>query len=595
MAQTPEPGDHVGAHAPEPRLDSWKAIAVYLNRDVSTVRRWERREGLPVHRHLHHKLGSVYAFPSEIDRWWGSRHVGLDRAGRGEELAAQRPSAGPLPPTSAEKRESERHPPAVWVKRGLLAASLAVLVVTIQIGAPRAPRIADAGASVAVLPFQHVAVNDDADILVDGLTEGIINSLSAASHLKVISSASVFRYKGKSIHSRQAGRDLGVRAVLLGRVTQLNGRLTLAVELVDARDDRQLWGQTYERGAANLGLLHEEIARHVTRTLTGREPAGFTSRYRQNAAAYELYLRGRYHWNKRTPEDFRRAVNEFSQIIEKDPAYAPAYAGLADSYTLMAYFYNLIPFDEARVKARAAAAKALELDESLAEAHMSMAGVLEFEQWDWAGAEREYRRAIELSPNYASAYHWYANNLSIRGRHDEAIAQGTRAAELDPLSPIVHVALGHAYYLADRHDEAIGQFQRALEIEPSFANAHQMLGQAYARKGLYEEAVAEFRKADTAGRWLWKSALAHVYTRMGRHDAAGQIVRTFKSRRPEVSLVTVAALFAAVGERDEPLALLTQAIDQGDPDISFIKSLLAFESLRGDRAFQALLRRIGLG
>ena len=199
----------------------------------------------------------------------------------------------------------------------------------------------------------------------------------------------------------------------------------------------------------------------MTRTLTSREPAGLTSRYSQNAGAYEVYLRGRYHWKKRTPEDFRRAVNEFSQVIEMDPTYAPAYAGLADSYTLMGYFYNLIPFDEARVRARAAATKALELDQSLAEAHMSMAGVLEFEQWDWAGAEQEYRRAIQLTPNYASAYHWYANNLSIRGRHDEAIEQGTRAVELDPLSPIVHVALGHAYYLAGRHDEAIEQLQKS--------------------------------------------------------------------------------------------------------------------------------------
>ena len=335
----------------------------------------------------------------------------------------------------------------------------------------------------------------DADILVDGLTEGIINSLSASSQLKVISRASVFRYKGQSIDARRVGRELGVRAVLLGRVVQRDQRLSLVVELVDTRDDHQLWGMTYERRETDLVALHGEIARQVGRTLTGRDHAALTNRYGQDPVVYELYLRGRYHWNKRTPEDLRRALTEFSQAIARDPTFAPAYAGLADTYTLMGYFYHLIPFDEARVKARAAAMRALELDDSLAEAHMSMAGVLEHAQWDWAGAEREYQRAIQLDPNYASAYHWYANNLSIRDRHDEAISRGKRAVELDPLSPIVHVALGHAYYLAERYDEAIGQMKRALEIEPSFANAHQFLGQVYARKGLDVEAVAEFRQS----------------------------------------------------------------------------------------------------
>jgi len=601
MGQTLDPGDQLGAHGPEPRLDSWKAIAAHLNRDVSTVRRWEKREGLPVHRHLHHKLGSVYAFPSEIDRWWQGRRGGVELGERGEEPIDQRAGDGRSPAVSiAAERRSERYAPeGRRTLRGLLAALLAVLILgaiaALLMGTPRPPTIPEGSASIAVLPFQHAAVNADADILVDGLTEAIINSLSASSKLKVISRASVFRYKGKNIDSRRVGRELGVRAVLLGRVVQRDDRLSLVVELVDARDDHQLWGMTYERRLTDLVGLHEEIARHVGRTLTGRDHAGLTNRYSQNAVVYELYLRGRYHWNKRTPEGFRSAVSEFSQAIEKDPAYAPAYAGLADSYILMGYFDNLISFDEARVKARAAATRALELDDSLAEAHMSMAGVLEYAQWDWAGAEREYRRAIQLAPNYASAYHWYANNLSIRDRHDEAISQGTRAVELDPLSPIVHVALGHAYYLAERYDEAIGQMQRALEIEPSFANAHQFLGQVYARKGLHEEAVAEYRQADAGERWVWKSALAYLYTRMGRHPEASRIVGDFRTRRPQVSLVTTAALYAAVGERDQPLALLERACDQRDPDISYIKSLPAFESLRGDPAFQALLRRIGLG
>jgi TolB-like protein len=383
MGQTLDPrGDHLGAHASEPRLDSWKAIAAHLNRDVSTVRRWEKREGLPVHRHLHHKLGSVYAFPSEINGWWQSRRGGVEPNGRGEEPIDQGAGCGSSPAVSigAEHSSDGHAPEGRRGLRGLLAASLAVLVLgvisALLMWTPRVPTIPDGSASIAVLPFQHAAVNADADILVDGLTEGIINSLSAASQLKVISRASVFRYKGKNIDSRRVGRELGVRAVLLGRVVQRDDRLSLVVELVDARDDHQLWGMTYERRVTDLISLHEEIARHVGRTLTGRDHDGLTNRYSQNAVVYELYLRGRYHWNKRTPEGFRSAVSEFTQAIERDPSYAPAYAGLADSYTLMGYFYSLIPFDEARVKARAAALRALELDDSLAEAHMSMAGVI---------------------------------------------------------------------------------------------------------------------------------------------------------------------------------------------------------------------------
>jgi TolB-like protein/Flp pilus assembly protein TadD len=598
MGHTNEPGGHSAEHPLDLRLDSWKAIAAHLNRDVSTVRRWEKREGLPVHRHLHHKLGSVYAFPSEIDAWWRSRRGRLDPEERSEERVAD--LLGTPPPVGPGPQDASLTLSARWDRTRVLAVSVAVLFVgviaTVLVATSRARAVPANDASVAVLPFEHRSSASEADVLVDALTEGIINRLSAAPDLKVISRASAFRYKGKkTIDLRKAGRELGVRALLVGRVVQKNDRFSLSVELVDTRDDRQLWGTTFERSAATFGLLSEEVARHVSRTMTGRDHVGASRRYTKDPVTHELYLRGRYHWNKRTPEGFRRAVSEFARAIERDPAYAPAFAGLADSYTLMGYYYNLIPVEDARAKSRTAAMKALELDDSLAEAHMSMAGVLEFERWDWTGAEREYRRAIELAPNYASAYHWYANNLSIRGRHDEAISRGTRAVELDPLSPIVHVGLGHAYYLAGRHDEAIAQLEKALGIEPSFLNARQFLGQVYVEKGLYEEAVAEFRKVDAAERWIWRSALAHAYTRMGRMDAAAQIIRTFRTDRPTVSLVTIAALYAAVGERDQSLELLNLACNRRDPDVSFIKSLPAFESLRGDPAFQAILRRIGLG
>lgn len=354
----------------------------------------------------------MYAFQSEIDSWWHSRRAVAGVDGRGDEQTAQPAGDGQSSVGStAEGREFDRN--AAAPRRGarravvvFLAGLTLVVVSSLLVGSLRAPTTTSGSASIAVLPFKNTVGNLDAEILIDGLTEGIINSLSAEPDLKVISRTSAFKYKGKDIVPRRVGRELGVRVLLLGRVVQRDDRLSLVVDLVDSRDDRQLWGSTYERRVADLGALQEDVVRDVVRTLIGREPSAHRTRHTRNAEVDGLYLLGRYHWNKRTPEGFRHAVSAFSQAIEKDPAYAPAYAGLADSYTLMGYYAYLIPFSEARSKAGAAARTALALDESLAEAHTSMASVMEFEQWDWSGAEREYRRAIQLAPNYASAYHW---------------------------------------------------------------------------------------------------------------------------------------------------------------------------------------------
>ena len=591
MHQTPTPARDRSAAPVQTRLDSWKAIADYLKRDVSTVRRWEKREGLPVHRHIHQKLGSVYAYRAEIDEWLKGRgHFEVAEAQDAHTLASS-DTAGHYAGKAVIRR---------FALRRFVALVGMVALAGVWHGLP-SPRRSSPSTSripfVAVLPFTNAPGQPADDFFVDGLTEGIIDSLSAAPGLKVISRMSAFRYKGRDIVPRRVGRELGgIDALLLGRARQHGDHFTVEVELIDARDDRQLWSNSYERRQADsIAFLRDAVVRDVVRMLTNSEYVDRNSRYASNAEVYELYLRGRHHWFKRTPEGFNRATAAFTRAIELDPEFAPAYAGLADSYTLMGYFAYLIPFEEARSKAKQAALEALALDDSLAEAHTSMASVLEFERWDWAGAEREYRRAIQLAPNYATAYHWYANHLSIRGRHDEAISQAIRAVDLDPLSPILHVAVAHAYLLAGREDEAISQLEKALEIEPSYASAHLFLGMAYERKGRFEEALAQMVKADGLfENWVWKAFLADLYMRMQRPDDAWQIVRAFEMQRPKVSLVTTAAIYAAVRERERTMALLEQAYDARDPDIGFLKSIPAFDTLRDEQAFRTLLQRIGL-
>lgn len=572
---------------PDSRLDSWKAIAEYLRRDVSTVRRWEKHEGLPVHRHLHHKLGSVYAFRGEIDDWQARRR------------------SAPAPPNDhhqvaqAEERPAaeDARQPTKWGYRIARAATvvgagaLALLTGWHALPVQRGERLLAQPPFIAVMPIVNESVTAADDELADRLTDGIITGLSEVPGVKVISRTSSFRYKGVRIVPRNVARELnGVEALLTGRLRVRDRDVELAVELIDTRDERRLWSRTYTRNAAGL---HAAVIEDVVRTLTGKEIA---ARHARLGEVYEMYLRGRYHWYKRTPEGFERAIAAFTQAIERDPTFAPAYAGLADTYTVMGYFAYLIPFDEARAKARAAAATALALDGSLAEAHTSTASVMEFERWDWAGAERAYRRAIELQPNYATARHWYANNLSLRGRHEEAIAQGVRAVELDPLAPILRVALAHAYLLARREADAIRQLEVALEIEPASPNAHLFLGVAYERQGRFQEALGEMIRAnELLENWVWKAFLADLYVRMDRVAEARRIVEAFHARRPVVSRVTTAAIYAAVGERERALRLLERACDARDPDIGFMQSVSAFDGLRREPGFVALLRRAGLG
>ncbi len=353
-----------------------------------------------------------------------------------------------------------------------------------------------------MLPFVNESGNADNEYLSDGMTESLINSLSQLPNLSVKARSSVFRYKGKDVSPQVIGNDLSVQAVLLGRVVQRGDQLTLGLELVDARTENVIWSERYNRQQTEIVSLQSEIARNVSNKLRARlsntDEQRMTKTYTADPEAYQLYLQGLYHWNKRTAEDIRQSIALFQQAIDKDPLYAKAYAGLAFAYLIVPdYSHNLTrqEIKEVDLKRRAALRQAQELDDSLAEVHAVLATLKE-DAWEFAAAENEYRRAIELNPNFASAHHLYSLLLSWMGRHEEAFAEINKAHELDPFSRSINFNIGGRFYAARRFDEAIAQFKRVLEMEPNHPLTHLLLAQAFEAKGMYPEAIAETRTAD---------------------------------------------------------------------------------------------------
>jgi len=355
--------------------------------------------------------------------------------------------------------------------------------------------------SIAVLPFVNQNHDPDSEYLSDGVTESIINSLTQLPSLKVMARSSVFRYKGKEADPMAAGKELGVRAVLTGRIMQRGDSLTISTELLDVRDNKQLWGEQYQRKVSDLLAVERDIAREITGNLrlklSGPEQSRVVKHYTENPEAYQLYLKGRFYWNRRTEEGARKGIEYFQLAIDKDPTYALAYTGLADCYSILGTSYNVASLSpsEAIPKAKSAATKALEMDDTLAEAHTSLAYIRLNYDWDWAGAEREFKRAIELDPNYANAHHWYSHYLMAMSRPEESLAESKRALELDQLDLVMNIHLGWHYIYAHQYDLAIAQFRKTLEMDPNYGLTHWYLGQAYALKGMYAEAETELLKA----------------------------------------------------------------------------------------------------
>jgi TolB-like protein/predicted Ser/Thr protein kinase len=450
--------------------------------------------------------------------------------------------------------------------------------------------------SVAVLPFVNASGDPNTEYLSDGITESLINSLSQLPHLRVMSRDSAFMFKGKDTDAEVIGRQLGVRAVFKGRVMQRGDSLDISAELIDARDDSHIWGDQYSRKSADIFALQEDLAKEMTTALrmrlSGADEKRMAKSYTASPEAYRLYLQGRYWRNKFTEDALRRGIEYFQQAIERDPSYAQAYSGLADCYAPLAVFGFVAP-KEVFPKSKEAALRALQLDDSLPEAHSSLAWVKAAYDWDWLGAEKEFRRAIELNPNYVVAHQLYAYTLVIVGRPEEAITEDRRALEVDPVSVVSNEDLAAVFYFARQYDEAIKQAGKTLELDANAPVANSVLGQAYLKKSMYNEGIAQFERMSAAGNTQLEY-LGFAYAVAGRRadaeKALGQLNEV--SKQKYVSANSIALIYVGLGQKDKAFAWLEKAYEDHVPVAISVDSM--YDSIRSDPRFADLLRRMNL-
>ncbi|HKZ03820.1 MAG TPA: protein kinase [Pyrinomonadaceae bacterium] len=458
--------------------------------------------------------------------------------------------------------------------------------------------------SLAVLPLDNASADPNAEYLSDGITESIINNLSRLPKLKVMARSTVFRYKGKGheVDPQAIGKELNVRAVMTGRVLQIGDDLLITTELVDVRDGSHMWGEQYKRKLVDIFEVQEEIATQISEKmqvrLSGEDKKRLVKRHTEDPEAYQAYLKGRYYWNKRNPQGFFKGIEYFESATCIDPGYSVAYSGLADCYTLLNYLTALSP-SYAMPKAQAAANKALEIDDSLAEAHNSLAAVKFWYEWDWAGAEKEFRRAIQLNPNYASAYQWYSWFLLAVGRFDEAIEVGKQALVLDPLALAINMALGKVYFFARRYDDSIRQAQKTLEMDPGFMPALFFLARAYHQKGMSSDAVEIAQKLVIASGGLPSLTAFLGYLSTGVNPAESRrILETLlpmaQSDQMYISGFAIGIIYAAFGETNSALEWLQKAFDERSLLLVHLNVDPALDNLRSDPRFVELRQRMGL-
>src|ERR1043166_501470 len=469
-----------------------------------------------------------------------------------------------------------------------------------EINSPAVKEYDDVINSLAILPFSNGSSDSDMQYLSDGITESVINSLSHLPQLRVMARSTVFRYRGVDVQPQEIGQSLGVRAVMLGRVQQIGTQLVISAELVDARDGARIWGDQYRRQLSDIFSLQAELASEISEKLRLRlsreQKERVTKRFTESTEAYQLYLRGRYCWSKRTDEALRKGVDYFSKAIAKDPNYALAHAGLADCLLLLGMFGTEHP-SSVMPQAKVAALKAIEVDETLGEAYASLAQIKLIYDWDWQGAELDFQEAVRLSPTYSTAYHWHAEYREALGQIDEGLVELQQARDLDPLSLVIHTSLGMGFYFAGRHDDAIEHLERAIELEPGFFKAHLVLGLVYLRKFKHAEAIAELEKARQINENSWTLAgLGYAHALLGARAEAEKLLKRLAklSRTQYVAAVTFAVIHAGFEEHvDQTLEWLQKAFEERAGLLVWLGVWPIFDHLRSHPRFADLLRRMG--
>ena len=529
-----------------------------------------------------------------------ARNISILRKALGEEYIETIPKRGYrfVAPVSEISGEAAPGPPRRSKKRlwaaGIVGASVALLVVAGWFWFA-----AGASASLAVLPLKNLSNDPAQDYFSEGMTEALITNLAKIRTLRVIARNSVMRFQGPAVRLADVARDLGVGAVVEGTVLRSGDRVRITARLIEVKTGRLLWADSYERDLRDVLALQSEvagaIAREVRVKMTPQEQESLARSRPVDSEAYHAYLKGRYFWNKRTQEALLEAIGFFQQAIDKDPTYALAYAGLADTYALLgSNAYDALPPTKAMPLAKAAALKALKIDEELAEGHASLAYARLSYDWDLPEAEKEFRRAIELNPGYATAHHWYGHYYLAAGELDQALAEMNKAQELDPLSLVINVGAGWCYYYSRQYDRAIEAYRRTLELEPSFALAHHTLGMAYEQKGLYPEAIAEFTKAValSGGSASTMAGLGHAYAASGQRAKAEEQLAKLReiSRERYVPALYFASLYAGLGDRDQALTWLRKAVEERSDYLVYLKLDPTFDALRRDPRFQSVLR-----
>ncbi|MCI0329891.1 MAG: protein kinase [candidate division Zixibacteria bacterium] len=469
--------------------------------------------------------------------------------------------------------------------------------------ADKQPAARSAAKSIAVLPFDNISPDAENEYFSDGLTEEIITHLSKIRSLLVISRTSIMRYKGVKKPLREIAAELGVQYVLEGSVRKQGNDLRITAQLIDASRDAHLWAEKYGGKLEDVFAIQEKVAGQIVDalklTLSPQEQKILEKRQTENTEAYELYLKGRFWWNKRTEEGMKRGIAFFNQAIEKDPGYALAYVGLADAHILLGV-YGHHPFREVMPKAEKAALKALELDSASAEAHASLAHFKMLYEWDWAGGEQMFQRAIELNPNYAPAHLWYSLTLSAMGKLDEAFIEIERARELDPLSLIINTDVGMVHYEARRYDQAFEECRKTMEIDPNFYVVNLLLGRTHLQAGNFEEAVAELRKALALSHesTLVLATLGYAYARAGKKSEALEVLKRLEeiSRERYVAPNTRAILYVGLGETELAFEWLQKAFEERSLWAAHTPLAIdpILDPLRSDPRFSALLRKAGL-